>query len=62
MKKAVIVAAQPDDEALWFCSIMEKVEHVIRFLGVPSNETLSEGGKAKHYRKASVAGNCVFGA
>jgi len=44
LESSVIVAAHPDDENLWFSSILSKVDQVvICFLPVPSNSTWTEG-------------------
>ncbi|MDR4495757.1 MAG: PIG-L family deacetylase [Nitrospirales bacterium] len=38
LKKTVIVAAHPDDEILWFSSLLEKVDHVVLcYLGELAN-------------------------
>jgi hypothetical protein len=42
--KSVIVVAHPDDEILWFSSILKKVDEVIiSFLNIKSNSRLSMG-------------------
>jgi len=42
--KAALVVAHPDDEALWFSSIVERVDEVvICFMDVPSRPDWSEG-------------------
>ena len=46
LKKSAIVVAHPDDEILWFSSIINKVDKiVIAILGHKSNPRLSAGRK-----------------
>lgn len=44
LKRSVIVAAHPDDENLWFSSILGKVDKIVLcFLPIPGNSTITEG-------------------
>lgn len=45
-KRSVIVVAHPDDEVLWFSSILEEVDHVIFcYEDVPGNTSLTDARK-----------------
>ncbi len=55
--KSVIVAAHPDDEVLWFSSVLEEVDHVIFcYSDVPGNPKLTDARKifAKEYPRDNV--------
>jgi hypothetical protein len=56
--KSVIVVAHPDDEVLWFSSILEKVDHVIFcYADVPGNDSLTDARRkmANTYPLANVS-------
>lgn len=43
-KDSILVVAHPDDEALWFSSILKKVDSIcITYLNYPNDESLSSG-------------------
>ena len=45
-KKSIIVSAHPDDEILWFSSILNKVDQIVLcFLNIKSKPELSIGRK-----------------
>jgi len=58
LQSSTIVAAHPDDENLWFSSILAKVDQVVLcFLAVPSNPVWTEGRRRSlaSYPLANVA-------
>src|SRR4030067_1725549 len=45
-KKSIIVSAHPDDEILWFSSILNKVDQIVLcFLNIKSKSEVSKGRK-----------------